>query len=76
MFQTIRYSLCWPIRDVVNSDRCTIAARLPLNDFSYMEYWDKRYQVEKEATEFDWYFGYVLILNLYDQCSNTIFVVQ
>ena len=65
--QQIAYSLCWPVRDLEEGETCSIIPRIPLNDFSRMDYWDKRYQVESEAYEFDWYLGYDTIKDFLTQ---------
>ena len=56
--QQVAYTLCWPLRRVGEFARCRHAARLPLNDFSRMEYWDARFKVEGQQIAYDWYFDF------------------
>jgi hypothetical protein len=44
-----------------------MAPRLPLNDFSRMEYWDRRFQVEGIDTTYDWYCGFDQLETLFTQ---------
>jgi hypothetical protein len=68
--QQIAYTLCWPLRRVGEFARCRHAARLPLNDFSRMEYWDARFKVEGKNLAYDWYFDFATVKQCTSKCRD------